>query len=91
MSWSFSANGRAEKVRKVASHELTKVAMHCSNIPSEALAVTAFRDTVMNACDYAEGQAMKVAGSGSAWVEGEKLRSFSFDVRIEVIDLQDRD
>jgi hypothetical protein len=90
MSWSYSAQGRAEKVRDDADKQLTKTAQYYSHIPSEALSVASFRDMVMNACDWAGGQAIKVAGSGSAWLEDGKLRSFTFTGSIEVIDLQDR-
>lgn len=87
MSWSYYKTGGAAVVRKDAAEKLESAAKSCEHIPAEAAGVRAFAQAVDAACSQAEGQALRVEGSGSAWQELNKLKSYTFTVKIEVIDL----
>jgi protein involved in temperature-dependent protein secretion len=87
MSWSYHKTGRSETVRRDAAERLAETAKHCAHIPAEAAAVRAFASAVDAACEAAPEQAFLVSGSGSAWVEGGKVRGMNFTAKIELIDL----
>lgn len=89
MSWSYNRTGRAEAVRKDAAKALEQSAKGCENIPAEMASVRAFSLMVDAACKQAAGQAVTVEGSGSAWAEEGRLRSFSFTGKVSVIDLSE--
>lgn len=87
MSWGYSIVGPASLVKKHASEHLARSAEQCVAIESEVASIAAFAATIKAVCDQAEGQCVKVNGSGSAWLENGKLKSFQFNAKIEVFDM----
>jgi hypothetical protein len=88
MSWSYRASGAASNVRAQAAEYLAQCAASCAKIPAEVASIESFAKAVDAACEAADGQAVIVQGHGSAWLQGDLLRSYSFEAKIEVIDLQ---
>lgn len=90
MSWSYYDTGLAHVVKERSIKRLEQAAVSCNQISSEVKAINAFRDAIEAACDQAKGQAIRAEGSGSAWLENGKLKSYSFSAKIEVFDLSEK-
>lgn len=88
MSWSYDMTGKAQVVRNHAEGALEQSERSCS-IPSEARSIRAFARALDAVCESARDQCVRAEGSGSAWYENGKLKSFQFHASIEVFDMSE--